>query len=334
VLLEEYTLGVVPHGQFLLEQLTAGPSAADDRGLFLAVGNLDYDHRPQPATRKPDRVVLRGPALRGGRPHWPSLPATKNELDVLADDSAADSVLRLEGGDASPSRVLAELPRARWAHFATHGFFADPGFRSALQPGPAASREPSLQIGSTHATFVARNPLVLSGLVLSGANSPRPRDDFGIPHGDGGILTAEAIAALPLERLDLVVLSACETGLGRVAGGEGVFGLQRAFHSAGARNVVASLWKVDDEATAALMRILYHCYRVQKCSPMQALRRAQLFLYRHPEHFEELGNVSRGSIVLVAERIKRLDLQKPPSSPAATRHWAAFVLSGAGRIPD
>ena len=67
-------------------------------------------------------------------------------------------------------------------------------------------------------SVAARSPLVLSGLVLAGANLPRTRDRFGITEGDGGILTAEAIAGLPLQGLELAVLSACDTGLGQVAG--------------------------------------------------------------------------------------------------------------------
>src|SRR4029079_16945786 len=95
----------------------------------------------------------------------------------------------------------------------------------------------------------ARSPLVLSGLVCAGANlADTPQR---------GILSADAVASLDLRGLELAVLSACETGLGDVAGGEGVFGLQRAFHLAGAHNVVASLWKVDDQATAALMTLFY-----------------------------------------------------------------------------
>ena len=91
--------------------------------------------------------------------------------------------------------------------------------------------------------------------MLAGANRPGSADPLA--HDDRGILTAEAIAGLDLSGLELVVLSACETGLGQVGGGEGVFGFQRAFHLAGAQNVVASLWKVDDQATAALMAIFY-----------------------------------------------------------------------------
>ena len=95
-------------------------------------------------------------------------------------------------------------------------------------------------------------------------------------HDDRGILTAEAIAGLDLAGLELVVLSACETGLGLVGGGEGVFGLQRAFHLAGAQNVVASLWKVDDQATAALMALFYDRLWRQGKLPLEALRERSL----------------------------------------------------------
>src|SRR5205807_2929775 len=112
----------------------------------------------------------------------------------------------------------------------------------------------------------------LAGANRRGADAPR----------DGGILTAEAVAGLPLDHLELAVLSACETGLGEAAGGEGVFGLQRAFHLGGARHVVASLWKVDDEATAALMTLFYRNIWEQKLPPIEALRRAQLAVRYNP----------------------------------------------------
>ena len=70
-------------------------------------------------------------------------------------------------------------------------------------------------------------------------------------------MTAEEVAGLDLRGCELAVLSACETGRGQIAGGEGVIGLQRAFHEAGARRVVASLWKVDDDATRRLMEQFY-----------------------------------------------------------------------------
>src|SRR5262249_60777956 len=115
-----------------------------------------------------------------------------------------------------------------------------------------------------------RNPLTLTGLVLAGANGPARE---GRPLG---VLTAEAIAGQRLDRLQLAVLSACETGLGESERGEGVFGLSRAFHQGGCRNVVASLWKVDDTATAALMALFYRrLWDGARPAPAEALRQAQ-----------------------------------------------------------
>jgi CHAT domain-containing protein len=150
---------------------------------------------------------------------------------------------------------------------------------------------------------------------------------------DGGILTAEAIAGLPLHKLELAVLSACETGLGEVAGAEGVFGLQRAFHLAGAKNVVASLWKVDDQATPALMALFYDKLWRQKKPAIEALREAQLTLYHHPERIAALAK-ERGPTF---DKVVRLPITpaketKPsPRGKAATKLWAGFVLSGLGR---
>jgi CHAT domain-containing protein len=128
------------------------------------------------------------------------------------------------------------------------------------------------------------------------------------------------------------VLSACETGLGEVAGGEGVFGLQRAFHLAGAKNVVASLWKVDDQATAALMALFYDKLWRQKKPAIKALREAQLTLYHHPERIAALAK-ERGPnfdkvVRLPVTRDKGTKTQ--PGGKAATKLWAGFVLSGLG----
>src|SRR5262249_44480854 len=146
---------------------------------------------------------------------------------------------------------------------------------SVLRPDPKLFN----LIGRERVGAGLRNPLVLSGLVLAGANRPGAEiHPDGSARDDRGILTAEAIAGLALHDLDLVVLSACETGLGLIGGGEGVFGLQRAFHLAGAHDVVASLWKVDDAATAALMAVFYDQLWRQNRPPIEALRMAQLTL--------------------------------------------------------
>jgi CHAT domain-containing protein len=230
------------------------------------------------------------------------------------------------GRAASVAQLFQDLPQARWAHLATHGFFADKEFRSALQFDPE-----QFKLGVRDRERAApgvRNPLALSGMVLAGANK--------VTDGDRGILTGEALVGLSLENLELAVLSACETGLGDVAGGEGVFGLQRAFHLAGAQNVVASLWHVEDEATAALMGLFYRKLWIEKKPPMQALREAQLYLYRHPEQIAVLGK--RGVDFANPQTLPKEVVQPMPAGTevkpgkrAKTGQWAAFVLSGLGQ---
>ena len=127
------------------------------------------------------------------------------------------------------------------------------------------------------------------------------------------------------------MLSACETGLGDLGGGgEGVYGLQRAFHYAGTRNVVASLWKVDDDATCALMALFYRNLWVEKMPPLEALRQAQLHVYRNPQAIAELAQ-KRG-IDFTERELPRVTAK--PAEKGQRAHpslWAAFVLSGTGR---
>jgi CHAT domain-containing protein len=335
VLLEQYALATIPHGPFLLDRLTTPRPAghAGTPGVLLAVGGVAYGQKPRPVDDERTRLQLLAarPAetQRGGEGGWPDLPGTLRELDAVGRLAVAREIVRLQGADAGTARLLLELPRARWAHVATHGFFADQSVRSVLTPDPKLFT----QVGSERVGAGLRNPLVLSGLVLAGANLPRSEGE--IPdHDDRGILTAEAIAGLDLSGLELAVLSACETGLGLVAGGEGVFGLQRAFHMAGAHNVVASLWKVDDQATAALMTLFYDRLWRQGKPPIEALREAQLALYRQPELVGKLA-ATRGTpdfdkLVRRPEPGPGSEGSSPPRR-APARQWAAFVLSGDGR---
>jgi hypothetical protein len=138
----------------------------------------------------------------------------------------------------------------------------------------------------------ARNPLGYVGLALAGANDTKAAGP------EGGILTGLGIVDLRLEELRLCVLSACETGLGELTDGEGVVGLQRAFHVACCPDVVGSLWKVDDAATAALMTQFYHELWANKRAPREALREAQLAIYRHPERIPALAG-GRGKPALL-----------------------------------
>jgi CHAT domain-containing protein len=104
-----------------------------------------------------------------------------------------------------------------------------------------------------------------------------------LPTAEDGVLTAEDVVSLDLRNTELVVLSACETGLGEVQVGEGVFGLRRAFILAGAKTLVMSLWKVPDQQTQDLMIDFYH--RILAGEPRaEALRQAQLAMkQKYPE---------------------------------------------------
>jgi CHAT domain-containing protein len=320
VLLEEHAVCLVPHGPFLLQRLEeAPPEAAPSPGRLLAVGGIDYQDRAGSIEAAP-ALAVRGPALAPSGFRWPALDGTERErqqIAALARQTAHLEVTERAGKDATTTQVQGDLPSARYAHIATHGFFADPKFRSALQLDPNDFG----QAGVPDRRGGARSPLTLSGLVFAGANQGGTETA-----DDRGILTAEGLISLRLEGVDLAVLSACETGLGEFGGGEGVFGLQRAFHVAGCRNVVASLWKVNDGATQALMTLFYRNLWEKKLSPAQALRQAQLTLYRNP------------STVAVAQRrgvdFTESDLSREAEKPAEkgkhspTAHWAAFTFSG------
>jgi len=208
--------------------------------------------------------------------------------------------VQLTGRDAGKEAVRRAAPKARYVHLATHGFFAPPV--SATQADPSAKlldgpRFVGLEMRTPPIlpALVGRNPLVLSGLVLAGANAPAAE----------GILTAEEIVDLDLAGTELVVLSACETGLGKVAGGEGVYSLQRAFALAGARTTITSLWQVDDTATQALMVEFYRNLWVRKQGKLEALRQAQLALLRG-----------------------RLNVPPGGGQRVTPYLWAAFVLGG------
>jgi CHAT domain-containing protein len=157
--------------------------------------------------------------------------------------------------------------------------------------------------------------------VFAGANDPKTPGR--------GLLTGEQLIDLDLSGLELAVLSACETGLGDVAGGEETFGLQRAFHYAGTRDVVASLWKVPDAPTAALMALFYRNLWEKNLSPMEALRQAQLEIYRNPGKIPELAKGFRGKF----EEVVGLGAASQPSEDGKAHPliWAAFTLSGPGR---
>ena len=186
-----------------------------------------------------------------------------------------------------------------------------------------------LQFGQQHRRFFGFSPGQLSGLVFAGANQPPPSigslsEDT---ETDDGIMTADEIAYLPLDGVGLAVLSACETGLGEVAGGEGLIGIQRAFQVSGVDSVVATLWKVDDTMTRVLMQRFYRNLVEKKMSKLAALRDAQLWVLMNPSLVTDQER-DRGAIR------KRKPLSKKTAEPfqrTSPYFWAPFVLSGEWR---
>jgi len=174
----------------------------------------------------------------------PALPGTKLEIENIG------KILKTGGYQITPylqkaatEAVIKTLKGPSIVHIATHGYFQ------------ADVEDASVGV---HKENAKNNPLLRSGLLLAGA-SPTIRGDVmpNLESNDNGVLTAYEAMNLSLDGTDMIILSACETGLGDVRAGEGVYGLQRAFLVAGAKAMVMSLWKVDDAATQALMTNFY-----------------------------------------------------------------------------
>jgi CHAT domain-containing protein/Tfp pilus assembly protein PilF len=351
-LLEQYTFAYLSSGRQLLL-----PSAAAKGDGLLVLGGADFgkQHSTTEALQRPR--------------NWPALPGA--ELEAKQIESAfrfrfkESSVGMLRGKSADRSRFLAALDaqkserRWRYLHLATHGHFDAP--RYALPPSVlgawsvGAGAAPGLAgaTGSLLASLAAQqpgalnqergfdpsgrryrvdegNPMLLTSLVLAGVNE----------QGEEGYLSAEEIALQDLSGCELAVLSACETGVGRQAGWQGVQGLQRGFHQAGARHVLASLWSVSDPATSLLMERFYANLWQKDLPPAQALRQAQLFVLKNPDSVRQRSRVlladvrKRGLDVALlrgvgkkAVALPTVDKPGTPRSPVAW--WAPWVLSGA-----
>ncbi|MBL9080266.1 MAG: CHAT domain-containing protein [Planctomycetales bacterium] len=316
-LLEAYRLATIPVPQ-LLPALIHDEGKREVEHELLLLGDVDYEAAPDGA-KSPSTKKKR--PLRPGEKSGNRAPAADAVFKPLANTAgeiasigtlygrlyeiAPDDPRSLAQAEATEANFRALSAKYRHLHLATHGFFAAAEHASALA---TSDEEQSRHRGGPirrNAAIEGFNPGLLSGLALAGANR-EPTDK-----ADDGILTSQEIAFLPLQGVDTVVLSACDTGLGDVAGGEGLLGVQRAFQVAGARTTVAGYWKVDDLVTRLLMERFYLNLWEKKLSRLDALREAQLYVLNHPEAI-------RGADVAEDEPIIR-------TSP---RFWAAFGLSG------
>lgn len=284
-LIDAYHINYLSVGRDLL-RLGNRPVAHASTSLVVADPDFDLGYDDTPTGGR-------------GTPFRP-LPGTRAEGQRIASLLGETPLSRAEVLEAR----LKNIRSPRILHFATHGFFID------WQPQRPGNEQHTFQVTESFDKGQLRsllNPLLRSGIALAGANTwlnhGKPPED-----AENGILFAEDVTGLDLLNTELVVLSACETGLGQeVHLGEGVFGLRRAFMLAGAKTLVMSLWKVPDQQTQELMVDFYQ--RILAGEPRAAaLRGAQLALkerYPHPRFWgaficqgdpEPLPSVAAGAI--------------------------------------
>lgn len=221
-------------------------------------GRPQYDHDiPVPELKEYKKDTVKNRAIINLRGEISDLPGTELEVIAISDmlrKSGIDVKMFLHEG-ASES-TLKEITSTDILHIATHGFFNSKGKYEF-------------------------NPLFQSGILMSGIKGSRAHDF------EDGILTAYEASLLNLSNTKLVVLSACETGLGEIRSGEGVYGLQRSFEAAGVTNILISLWKVDDDATMLLMKSFYEAL-VKSKNVGNSFDEAQIKLrakYKHPYYW-------------------------------------------------
>ena len=272
---KRYTIATVTSTR----QLVAVPANANANATASIFGGIRYEmdsvaiptgradepvHRHRGLTFSQTDSTLRGDT-------WAYLKYSEKEADNV------QSILQKAGYQATAIKGYAATEEAfkqlgkdqaspRILHLSTHGFFfPDPQSKGTRQ---------STVDGAEPVFKVSDNPMIRSGLILAGANHAWAT---GKPLGnrEDGILTSYEISQMDLRGTELVVLSACETGLGDIQGNEGVYGLQRAFKIAGARNLIMSLWQVPDLQTQELMTVFYQKWLDEKMTVRDALKAAQ-----------------------------------------------------------
>jgi CHAT domain-containing protein/Tfp pilus assembly protein PilF len=271
-LVQDYATTYLTTGRDLLRMQVARESGSPP----LIVANPSFGAPSARSTATGAVLPSSAPSLLGARSvtsggdfaavYFAPLPGSA--LEARAIQSLLPDAKLLTGKQATQS-ALQRVDAPSILHIATHGFFLqDVGSR------PKGSRSPAIGESGT-----LQNPLLRSGLALSGANLAHSGND-------DGILTALEAANLNLWGTKLVTLSACDTGIGEVKNGEGVLGLRRAFFLAGTESLVMSLWPVSDAVTREVMTSYYAGLR-HGLGRGEALRQAQLTMLkrqsrRHP----------------------------------------------------
>lgn len=257
-LIEEYSINYLTSGRDLLRF----PSTTKSRQAAVVIANPSFDVEPSKSSdgKTPLDNVPTKSRSSDLKERFQPLRGTDDEAKELA---RILGVQPLTGASATETS-LKKLHGPLILHVATHGFFL---------PNQMRPKADELKNFSFAGSPLNENPLLRSGLALAGANQRLGGD------GEDGILTSLETAGLDLWGTKLVVLSACDTGLGDVQNGEGVYGLRRALVLAGAESEVISLWKVNDEVTRDFMTAYYGLLKTGQ-GKGEAVRKVQLGLLR------------------------------------------------------
>ena len=244
------------------------------------------------------------------------LPGTAEEARALG---AIMPGVRVHTGAQATEAALKQVSGPAILHVATHGFFLP-----AQESAPAANGTGARGLSLGGAPAVKRpgeNPLLRSGLALAGANARRSAG------GEDGVLTALEAAGLDLWGTKMVVLSACETGLGDVTNGDGVYGLRRALVLAGSESQVMTLWQVSDAATRDLMTDYYKRLQAGE-GRTEALRQVQIAMLRGESQGAAGGALERGLSGATGAPRPQAEERSHPF------YWASFIQSGEWRGLD
>ena len=229
-----------------------GAYLADRYEITLLSNSKDLLHVKaiEKAPKIPSNAKLFGNPFYGKNGYVQQLDGTELEIRGIEKQLKALTInTSVYSGSLATEQQVKALQSPGILHLATHGYFlADVSKRSGTR---------SLGVDKSAAN---ENPLLRSGLLLANCDNVFDENYKPVLHDENGVLTSYEAMNLMLDKTDLVVLSACETGLGAIRQGEGVYGLQRAFLIAGANSVVMSLWSVSDDATMDLMNTFYAQY--------------------------------------------------------------------------
>lgn len=254
--IDDFKLSLVSNTKEIAERTADDHSVTKDVHLYGYIDfNLNMD-QTQHHTTHPN-LLTRNFGFSGD---IPVLPGTNKEVDEIQNilKTASWNVAIHKMADATEESVK-KIHNPKILHVATHGFFMND--------------VDLLDSDDDESGKFLKNPLLRSGLLLAGAGVKE--DDKDATVVEDGILTAYEAMNLTLDNTDLIVMSACETGLGEIRNGEGVYGLQRSFLVAGASAVMMSLWQVDDTATQELM-VKFYSNWMSGDHKMDAFRKAQL----------------------------------------------------------